>query len=247
MNAVATTIIGRPVGRADKGGSGDGPQWLITFADLAAVLVAFFVLMFSMSEVDTDRWNGAVDSLDRQFDVTRESERSRPTAQVNITQLLATDGLDLGYLRRVLAGHIAEQPVLKGASLRESEDSLVVTLPGGLVFESGGTQIDEAGRKSIFVLAGALGRIENNIEVIGHADPRLVEDGRFDTNWELSLARAAAVARALNANGISRPIRVVGAGASRYGEIDPQLPEARRLALARRVDIVVRATTGGLE
>lgn len=242
----ATTIIGRPMARSGRGSSGDGPQWLITFADLAAVLVAFFVLMFSMSEVDTDRWNGAVDSLDRQFDVTSETERARPTAEVNISQLLATDGLELGYLRRVLAGHIAEQPSLKGAQLRESEDSLVLSLPGSLVFESGGSAIGEDGRKSVAILAGVLGRIENDIEVVGHADPRLVGDGQYDTNWELSLARAASVARALNAAGISRPIRVVGVGASRFGDIDAKLPEDVRLALARRVDLVVRETTGGL-
>ena len=243
---VATTIVGRPILRGPGGAKGQGPQWLITFADLAAVLVAFFVLMFSMSEVDTDRWNGAVDALDRQFDLSREVARTRPMAEVNITQLLAVDGLDLGYLRRVLAGHIAEQPLLSGATLRESEDSLVVTLPAGLMFESGGAQISEAGRESIFVLAGALGRIENNIEVIGHADPRRAGDSGYDTNWELSLARAASVARTLSANGISRPIRIVGAGASRFSEIDPDLPMERRLALARRVDIVVRDRLGGL-
>ncbi len=242
----ATTIVGRPVsaGRRDDGGK--GPQWLITFADLAAVLVAFFVLMFAMSEVDTDRWNGAVDALDRQFDLSREADQARPLAQANITQLLADDGLELGYLRRVLAGHIADQPVLEGATLRESEDSLIVTLPAALVFASGGARVSARGRESIFVLAGALGRIENDIEVIGHADPRLIEDGNYDTNWELSLARAASVARALSADGVSRPIRVVGAGASRFFEIDPELPRERRLELARRVDIVVRDRFGGL-
>ncbi|MBO6784819.1 MAG: OmpA family protein [Alphaproteobacteria bacterium] len=240
------SLVGRPVSHRRESRSGQGPQWLITFADLAAVLVAFFVLMFAMSEVDTDRWNGAVDALDREFDVSREMERAKPLAQVNITQLLAEDGLDLGYLRRVLAGHISDQPVLAGATLRESEDSLVVTLPAGLLFESGGARISDQGRESIFVLAGALSRIENNIEVIGHADPRLIDDVSFDTNWELSLARAASVARAMTANGISRPIRIVGAGASRFDEIDPELPMERRLALARRVDIVVRDRLGAL-
>lgn len=242
-----TTIIGRPMAGGGTGKDDQGPQWLITFADLAAVLVAFFVLMFSMSEVDTDRWNGAVDSLDRQFDVSQEPESARPAAQENITQLLARDGLDLGYLRRILAGQIAEQAVLAGAELKETEATLTLTLPAGLLFESGGAILSRQGARSLFVLAGVLGRIENDIEVIGHADPRRAENTRYDTNWELSLARAAAAARALNANGVSRPIRVVGAGSSRFSEVDPALPEQRRLALARRVDIVVRDRAGGLQ
>lgn len=240
------TVVGRPMTAARARPGGQPAQWLVTFADLAAVLVAFFVLMFSMSEVDTDRWNGAVDALDRQFDLTREAEQPRPVAERNITQLIAEDGLDLGYLRRILAGHIAEQPILEGARLRESDGALIVTLPAGLLFESGGTRIGDAGRGSIFVLAGALGRIDNDIEVVGHADPRRIRNGGQDTNWELSLARAAAVARALNAAGISRTIRVAGAGAGRFDEIAPDLPEARRHELARRVDIVVRDRFGGL-
>lgn len=241
-----TSIIGRPIAADRKNGNDQGPQWLITFADLAAVLVAFFVLMFSMSEVDTDRWNGAVESLDRQFDMSRDPESARPTAQVNITQLMAEDGLDLGYLRRILADQIAEQPALAESRFRETEDALTLTLPAGLLFETGGATLSREGLRALFVLAGALGRIENDIEVIGHADPRRVEGSRYDTNWELSLARAAATARALNANGVSRPIRVVGAGASRFAEIDPSLPEERRMALARRVDIVMRDRAGGL-
>lgn len=241
-----TTIIGRPMMQGGDRKAGQSPQWLITFADLAAVLVAFFVLMFSMSEVDTDRWNGAVDSLDRQFDVGHEADTAKPSAQLNITQLLAEGGLDLGYLRRILAGHIADQPELAGAGLREVDDSVIVTLPAALLFESGGARVSQRGQRSIFILAGALDRIENNIEVIGHADPNVIRRGAYDTNWELSLARAAAVARALAVNGISREIRVVGAGASRFGELDPDLPLSQREEMARRVDIVVRDRLGAL-
>lgn len=241
-----TTIIGRPIRQPGAAKSAQSPQWLITFADLAAVLVAFFVLMFSMSEVDTDRWNGAVDSLDRQFDVNADAQRAKPVAQLNITQLLEDGGLDLGYLRRILAGHIADQPELAGAGLREVDDSVIVSLPAALLFGSGGARISKRGERSLFILAGALDRIENNIEVIGHADPNRIRRGAYDTNWELSLARASAVARALSINGISREIRVVGAGASRFDEIDPDLPRAEREAMARRVDIVVRDRLGAL-
>jgi chemotaxis protein MotB len=128
-----------------------------------------------------------------------------------------------------------------------TDGALIVTLPAGLLFESGGSRISADGRRSVFVLAGVLGRIRNEIDVVGHADPRLVQDARHDTNWELSLARAASVARALNAAGVSRNIRVAGAGAGRFDDIDPDLPMDRRLELARRVDIVVRDRFGDLK
>ncbi len=247
VSTSAPTIVGRPMTAARKKPGARPAQWLVTFADLAAVLVAFFVLMFSMSEVDTDRWNGAVDALDRQFDLTRIPEKATPAAARNITQLLAEDGLDLGYLRRIFAGHMAAEPILEDARLRVANGALIVTLPAGLLFESGGSRISPDGRRTVFVLAGVLGRIKNNIDVIGHADPRLVRDVSHDTNWELSLARAVSVARALNAAGVSREIRVAGAGAGRFGDINPDLPMERRLELARRVDIVVRDRFGDLK
>lgn len=242
------SIVGRPSpGRRNQKRPAMAGGWLVTFADLSAVMVAFFVLMFSMSEVDTDRWNGAVSALDRQFDLRDSAAAARPLAERNINQFDAESGDALGYLERVISGHLDEQAALSGATLSRDGDALVLSLPATLLFAPGEADIDRAGRAALFAVGGVLGRLDNDIEVVGHADPRLIQGAAgFDTNWELSLARAAAVARLLSAAGMRREIRIFGAGSGRFDDIDAGLPVDRRRAEARRVDIVVRARAGGV-
>jgi chemotaxis protein MotB len=68
-----------------------------------------------------------------------------------------------------------------------------------------------------------------------------VTDGEYPSNWELSLARAAAVGNALKRAGYRRDIIAYGLADSRYDQL-PKLEEVQRQTMARRVDIVVFAT-----
>ena len=53
-------------------------RWLVTFTDLAALLVAFFVLLFSMAEVDSEKWQGTTSAFDRQFRMSDTTVTPRP-------------------------------------------------------------------------------------------------------------------------------------------------------------------------
>lgn len=53
---------------------GGAPQWIVTFADLMALLLAFFVLLFSFSEMDLERYKTIAGSMKMAFGVQREIE-----------------------------------------------------------------------------------------------------------------------------------------------------------------------------
>src|SRR3546814_16067305 len=84
-----------------------------------------------------------------------------------------------------------------------------------LLFASGSTELGAAGEKSVFVLSGVLRRLRNVIEVAGHADPQQPKAGTWPTNWELSLARAAALSGLLTKLGYQGEILVRGYGHAR--------------------------------
>src|SRR3546814_20739358 len=102
---ITISIVGRPVlsGRAVRRPVVAG-GWLVTFADLTAVMVAFFVLLFSMSEIDTHRWGGAAQALDRQFDLRAQDDAARSGVTVGDTRFAVGEGDALGYPERGLAG-----------------------------------------------------------------------------------------------------------------------------------------------
>ena len=207
-------------------------RWLVTFADLSAVMVAFFVLMFSMSEVDVERWDGAVEALNRRFDLTAEDvPAARPQAESNILSVETVPGTNLSYLSVLLARQFASQEVLAPARLTLFEDQLVISLAGDDLFDGAG-RLTREGRGLLFVLSGMLASVNNGFDVVVH------RQRGDDSRWAGGIQRAEIVAQALREAGYRQPIRRIG-----YGDRqDPILPRRARLAVAGRVDIVVAET-----
>lgn len=219
-------------------------RWLMTFTDLTALMLVFFVLMFSMSELDTDKWRSAVAAFNLRFNVQVSDESPRPQADENVSLTQPVPALDLSYLTVLLQAQLSDHPALSQVRLTLWPDRLVVSLPNQLLFRSSEAQLQPTGIAALFALGGALRSINNRVDVIGHSDPQPMRTRRFTSNWELSLARANAVVNALRAAGYTERIRALGYGSSRFAQIDPSLPTARRMELGRRVDIIVREGRG---
>lgn len=218
---------------------GSDDAWLVTLSDLLALLLTFFVMLFSMNAVQEKEWKAVVASLNENFHGEPASVREK--ADVFDEQFMSDigSGQDLGYLYSVLRQKLMEDPVFERARLTASGERIVLSLPGDLIFPSGSARISSGARATLFRLAAVVDQIENTVVIEGHTDPAPVRSGRFVTNWELSLARAVSVANALREAGFSRSIPVLGFGAARYVETPSDLSDRERRKAARRVDVVI--------
>lgn len=214
--------------------------WMITFADLLALLLTFFVLLFSMSQVRVDAWRSLTDSLNRSIlDPTREVA-IEPTAERNVARVAVVRASDLDYLAALFEAKLSRDPALARARLTRLPGRLVISLPSDLLFASGSAELGRPGAELAAALGDALRQVGNRVSVAGHSDPAPVPaGGPFGSNWELSLARAEAVARGLKRAGYDAPVAVRGFADSRFYDIAPELDRATRFRLARRVDIVI--------
>jgi len=125
----------------------------------------------------------------------------------------------------------------------EAIEAVKVTMPQAVLFASGSTQINLAGRSVLTRIAEGLKSAPEDglIRIVGHSDARPVSGklrGHFTDNWELSAARAAAVARVLiwGENIDENRIRVEGRAA-----VDPVANDAVATGRAknRRIEIFV--------
>tara|TARA_R110002110_G_scaffold85359_3_gene222019 strand:+ start:3595 stop:4305 length:711 start_codon:yes stop_codon:yes gene_type:complete len=233
-------IAGRQIDRQDA----RRPAWLVTFADLVALLITFFVMLFATQKVDIGKWESLVDTLSMRLNPNQTILIARPSADKNAERLARKRAIDLDYLENVIRDKARTEPELAGLDLQRREDRLIVTLPAELLFLSGKADPIETARPILFVLAGVLGTIGNRIDVIGHADPRPLRNSHFATNFQLSIARAIAVANELRRAGYHREMSPSGFGESAFRELPATVPERRRNAVARRVDIVIWPTRG---
>lgn len=230
--------------------SNDQPTslWLITFTDIMALMLTFFVLMYSMATPNEEQWDDIVDSLTRGVSKFYSPPNlSGPQDTIEIDKIDTIQALDLSYLRQIVEKSMRENERLKDLVLITQAESLILSLPQDLLFETGSAEIGVEGKRALFSLGGLMSRIRNRIEIVGHADPTPfsgLNENTFSSNWSLSLARATMVASILKQVGYQREIIVRGASSARYDELPQSLTEAERLSLARRVDIVIMEDTG---
>lgn len=218
--------------------------WMIIFADLLALLLAFFVLMFSMSKVEIEAWKKLVEAVSDQLNPLHQWTRPLLDAERASPRLFTKRIVDLDYLARILQAKMADSEILGQGILHRLEDGLVVSLPGDLVFPRGQARLRDGGQEAMAALATALKLVGNSIELVGHTDASPPPpDSPFMSNWDLSLARALALANGLQAAGYADDIKVLGAADAAYHDLSPKLPETKRQMLSRRIDLVIRETS----
>lgn len=218
-------------------------DWMVIFTDLVSLMLTFFVLIFSMSSVQVDRWKEMVDALSETLNPAREKVDPVPVAPYNIATLSLKRAVNLDYLGAVLDDLMRQDEVLGQSRILGLEDRLTVALAGDAVFDPGAANLSERGRQALFVLGGVLRNVGNQIGVNGHTDST-PPGGGYASNWELSLARAVTVANALKRFGYGEDIVAFGYADSRVKQL-AGVPEDQRASLARRIDIVIFPTVGG--
>ncbi|MCB9996496.1 MAG: OmpA family protein [Rhodospirillales bacterium] len=224
--------------------------WLISFTDVMALMLTFFVLLFSMTEPAKQDWSEITSAMQAEFNKFYGSLHSRgPQDSINIARVNFNQALNIRYLEALLESVIGENELLENVSMIPQAGHLIVSLPRELLFDAGSADVREEGKRALYALGGSLARIKNKIEVTGHADPRVItaSDGSFESNWELSLVRAANVAALLESVGYEREITVRGHSSGRYEDLYGIADEQQRLDLSRRVDIIILDHDGSKE
>ena len=231
-------------------------RWLITYADMITLLMVLFIVMFSMSRTDMQKYKLLKASLNRAFDV--EVLAGDDAAGVNSG---GTAILPLPAIQEAMAipGSPAQDPRMAPAlqDFREivsqlpipadmggrveigaSREGIVISMAGNVLFDSGRSDLKPQGLALLDAFAERLKTMPNEIRVEGHTDNVPIATALYPSNWELSSARATTVGRYLAEHGGLRPARLIAAG---YGEFRPVAPNDSRQGRARnrRVDLVI--------
>jgi len=113
-----------------------------------------------------------------------------------------------------------------------------VSLQENLLFPSGSAVVNPKGKQALGTLAQVLNSNPDiNVVVEGHTDSVPIH-GKFQDNWELSTARANAIARILIDNYQVDPTRITASGRSKYEPVDTN-DTAEGRQHNRRTDIIL--------
>ena len=247
--------MSEPFPRRRKKDAGGGQGWILTYGDMVTLLMAFFVMLFAMSEVKQDSFEAFLRGLapfdnpnaDTTPDLVAIGEPAAPLPAIVPGGRPGQEG----------SGSAAEDARALGAQVRDATAAAGVPgsvqlqiEPKGLslvietddvLFASGSSEVTPRGRQILAALAPVLAARAEDVDVEGHTDDVPLDRGGY-TNWNLSTDRAVAVVDLLAGAGVP-PQRLSARG---FGEHDPRdaggTAEAR--ARNRRVEIVLVAAGG---
>ncbi|WP_136066769.1 OmpA/MotB family protein [Modicisalibacter radicis] len=204
-------------------GEGEDESWLTSYLDVLTLLITLFVLLLALSGNQPG-----------------DADATGTTALSASGAAASTAGSRTSGIQPRQTGLL---PHLDGVSVSRSQEGLNLRIQDHLLFASGQATLTEAGRQ---VLRGILPLLESTagaISVEGHTDDVPIHTPRYPSNWELSSARASAVLRFLDSQGVAiQRLRAVGYAATRP-LADNHDPSGR--ATNRRVELVIHEAKSG--
>lgn len=214
--------------------------WMLTFADLLALLLTFFVLLFSMNSVQSQQWEEIVNTFAEELNPKRSKVNVDDNISVETVKGRVERGLSLEYLEGILRARTTNSRVLRNVMIGRKYDRLYLSFLGEDVFvDNSIATMKPQVQNALFEIGGALGQINNQIIVVGHADSRSPLNKRYISKWEVSLERAHAFATILSESGYRKPISITGYGDTGFTLLDESMPLQGRYEMLNRVDIII--------
>lgn len=220
-------------------------RWLLTYADMITLLMAFFIMMYSMSVINLSKFRNVAISIRSGFGGVIPGQAKSilsSSGQLSIKPSpLEGDTTGVAWqIVKPLQNYIDQEPAAKRTVRVFLDDrGLVVSLPSDkLLFESGRAEIRPGADPILGRVAGIIRSVTNDIRVEGHTCNLPTKTSLFPSNWELSTARATRVVRYMIDQEKIPPKRLSAAGYADTKPIGPNDTEQHRRR-NRRVDFII--------
>ncbi len=222
-------------------------RWLLSYADFMTLLLALFVVLYASALIDADKKDSLFEGLQAAFFFDENSPNPVPIEDTPIEKASeAKTTPSIVSARIQLENEISQEletqrlrlGVDHGASLFKTERGLVISLASAEFFPAGGVEIAPERRAVLAAIAPLLAASSRPLQFEGHTDSLPIQSDQYPSNWELSAARAAAVARLFIDDHAIDPKRVATVGYAEYRPVSTEDDPASR-ALNRRVEIVI--------
>ncbi|MGM8365860.1 flagellar motor protein MotS [Virgibacillus sp. W0181] len=241
---------------ARKSKKNGAPKWMVTYSDMVTLILVFFILLFSFSQIDLVKFEAVSESfrnrmifdfypspvpMENPTENTSHEEAGKNSNEFDVPAQEA-DVMDeedsLNNLMNNVEKFLNENGLNDVVSADRTERGIVLVLQERILFDSGEAQILQSGKPFLNEMGALLTKIPNHVKVEGHTDNRPISNYRYPSNWELSGARAGSVIRYLiNKNDFDES-RFSVAG---YGDTRPLVANdsPKNWSKNRRVEIVI--------
>ena len=254
--------------RKKKGAHANHERWLVSYADFITLLFAFFVVLFSSSQVDKRKVGRLALAIQVAFERLGVFESSNSKMPLSSSEPMPFDNVQVvenvlkttdishpvpspagtptgpgprGDLLRLMTDfqHAFDSEIKRNEiSVRPEREGIVISLREVGFFDSGSAEVKMKSEPTLARIAGLLRKERFNIRIEGHTDNVPIHNAQFSSNWQLSTARATEVTALFISSYGFPPERISASGFAEYHPIASNQTAEGRFQ-NRRVDIVV--------
>jgi len=216
------------------------PAWVVTFGDMMSLMLCFFILLLSFSNMDKPSFERVSGSLREAFGAQREIIAFAPPIGEQIVVTRPEEPV-LASFRQQMAEAFKEQIDAGQIAVEGRGDLVTVRMHDSLAFDSGRADLKDGGKALLDKLAASLAQTQAVLLVGGHTDNvPLRADAAFSSNWSLSAARAVTVVEYLASHHQLPAYRLSAAG---YADGEPVASNATEEGRAQNRRVEFRVTT----
>jgi chemotaxis protein MotB len=233
-----------------KGKEANSERWLLTYSDLITLLMIFFIVMYSMSNIDNAKFKALAKSLNSAMTGTGTGGNSiMATGSTKTTQdssdslpidTAITDPVDSGMqkVKEQVDSYLSQNGLTGSVTTSVQEKGLIINITDTFFFDTGKAEIRGESIPKLVGIGNMLAKLTNYISIEGHTDSVPITGGKFADNLDLSAMRATTVSRLLISQSHIAPAKISATG---YGDTRPIASNSTDAGRAknRRVDIVV--------
>lgn len=236
--------------RARKSSKVNKDAWLNTYADMITLILVFFILLYSMSTIDQEKFRLLVKAFTadpetirqiRLLESENQDDAGQPDAEIGgVEGDMVADIEDLEELYQYLKKYVETNNLEDSVQVEKGKDMVFVRFMSTLFFEADRAVLKTGGRDILDFVGDALAQVESSIKFIridGHTAEAPPGTSTVD-NRELSTDRANAVLKYLEDFYIEDDAKLMAVGYGLYRPVAPNDSEENR-AKNRRVEILV--------
>ncbi|MBN3524392.1 flagellar motor protein MotB [Paenibacillus apiarius] len=235
-------------------------SWLIPYADILTLLLALFIVLYGMSAVDAKKFeqmsqafsvafSGGVGVLDEtavirsdssrsgEFEPSPSKSRSREQDQYMLQAKHEQEQLE--QLQSKLNNYIASNGLSDQLNTKLNHSELKITIKDSALYDSGKASLKKDSKQLALTIGDMLKQYQGyEVVISGHTDNRPIRNSRFESNWDLSSARALSFMKVVLERSGMDPKLFKAVGMGEYHPVADNATEEGK-AKNRRVEVSV--------
>lgn len=209
----------------------------VMFASLNTLLLAFFICLNALAQVDPARTRLALGSLLGSFGRVPSGSPTPGALGMLSSPNIEITGEEMDQMTQALASLLGDQDLEGDLDVYLRDRDLVIRVQGQALFAEGSDELLPGAEVVLQEIGEMIRRTDRRVVIEGHTDADSTVRSQYGTPWMFAAARAARVHDALLDAGLP-PARLSVAS---HGRTRPHVPNEsdHQRALNRRIEIVI--------